>query len=707
MRRSVLHAAISVVAAFTLGFSIEAQVPAGYYDSAQGLTGTQLEQALHEIIDDHTRYPYTSTATDTWDILHDADEDAANPGNVLDLYRNRSFAKLDHWSSSNTAGWNREHSWPKSYGFSQDGTCNYPYTDTHHLFASDGSYNSARSNIPYNWAPGGTPYPVDDLGFSNWKLGSFSDGSWEVWEYRKGDVARAAFYMAVRYEGGTHGISGCSEPDLRLTDDRALIQSDSSNNLTVAYMGILSTLLEWHQQDPVDERERRRNDVVYGYQGNRNPFIDHPEWACEIFPCTPTGGNQPPIADFSFACDGLDCSFTDASSDPDGTISSWAWDFGDGTTSTSPSPAHSYASEGTYTVTLTVTDNGGATDAVSQSVTASSGPPAGAFDLSGWKLTQQNFTYELVFPAGTMISEEGYLVIARSASQAAFESFWGVTLGQNTTFLDSGNSMPVINGDEVYALYDATGALVDGTTIALAAGQSVQRTDLCASASSPSSWSVGPDSSATPGSAAATGCGGGIRINEFSDASGTGNYVYEFVELHFDSNGSGGGPTNQDPVAAFTVTCNDLECSFTDASSDSDGSIVAWDWSFGDGGSATTPNPVHAYSDGGTFTVILTVTDDLGATAQSSQDVTVSAPVTGIQLFANPYKVKGKHTVDLTWSGATTVQVEIRRDGAVIATTTNDGAYTDAINDKGAASYTYLLCETGTGVCSSPVTVVF
>ncbi|MBW3671929.1 MAG: endonuclease, partial [Acidobacteria bacterium] len=369
MKRSrLLHSAIVAVAAFTFSFAIQAAVPPGYYDSAQGLTGAELEAALHEIIDDHTRYPYTSSATDTWDILHDADEDELNPDNIRDIYRNRSFAKTDHWSSSNTDGWNREHSWPKSYGFSQDGTCNYPYTDTHHLFASDGSYNSARSNIPFNWAPDGTPYPVDDLGFSNWKLGSYSTGSWEVWEYRKGDIARAAFYMAIRYEGGSHGVSGCSEPDLRLTDDYTLIQSDSSNNLAVAYMGILSTLLEWHQQDPVDDRERRRNDVVYGYQANRNPFVDHPEWVCEIFPCTPTGSNQPPIADFSFICTDLDCTFTDSSSDSDGSVVSWDWDFGDGTTASGAQTEHTY-DEGTYTVTLTVTDTDGTAHSASQEVT--------------------------------------------------------------------------------------------------------------------------------------------------------------------------------------------------------------------------------------------------------------------------------------------------------------------------------------------------
>ncbi|MBW3671117.1 MAG: PKD domain-containing protein [Acidobacteria bacterium] len=297
-------------------------------------------------------------------------------------------------------------------------------------------------------------------------------------------------------------------------------------------------------------------------------------------------------------------------------------------------------------------------------------------------------------------------MIARSASQSAFESFWGTSLGSGTTFLDSGNSMPVINGDEVYALYDASGTLIDGTTIAIAAGQSVQRTDLCAAASSSSSWSIGSDSTATPGGGAVEGCGGGLRINEFSDASGTGNYIYEFVELHFDSTGST-GDVNEAPVASFTVSCSDLDCSFTDASSDPDGSVVGWDWSFGDGAGATNANPVHSYAAGGTYTVVLTVTDDQGATAQTSQELTVSAPSSGITLAASPYKVKGHHTVDLSWSGAISSQVDVMRDGSVIATTANDGAYTDSMQNKGGGSYTYRVCEAGTSTCSSSVSVTF
>ena len=87
-------------------------------------------------------------------------------------------------------------------------------------------------------------------------------------------------YMAVRYEGGSHGVTGFAEPDLVLTDDAGLIQTTSSSP---AYMGLLSTILAWHAEDPVDDLERHRADVVWRNQGNRNPFIDHPEWAECVF----------------------------------------------------------------------------------------------------------------------------------------------------------------------------------------------------------------------------------------------------------------------------------------------------------------------------------------------------------------------------------------------------------------------------------------
>ena len=85
-------------------------------------------------------------------------------------------------------------------------------------------------------------------------------------------------YLDVRYEGGIHGDTGVNEPDLILTDDLQMIaDSNTGENELVAYMGMLSVLLEWHEQDPVDLIEFQHHEAVASFQGNRNPFIDHPD----------------------------------------------------------------------------------------------------------------------------------------------------------------------------------------------------------------------------------------------------------------------------------------------------------------------------------------------------------------------------------------------------------------------------------------------
>ena len=116
--------------------------PAGYYDSVDPTAQGALRSTLHEIIDDHIRFPYTSSNIDTWDILKLADEDPNNPSNILDVYKNASLAKVE----GGTGGYQREHTWPNSYGFPNDLVSNYPFTDCHALFLAYGSYNGSRGN---------------------------------------------------------------------------------------------------------------------------------------------------------------------------------------------------------------------------------------------------------------------------------------------------------------------------------------------------------------------------------------------------------------------------------------------------------------------------------------------------------------------------------------------------------------------------------
>lgn len=162
--------------------------------------------------------------------------------------------------------------------------------------------------------------------------------------------------------------------------------------------------------------------------------------------------------------------------------------------------------------------------------------PTRSTDVTGFKLRQQNSTYNYIVPAGTRVPHGGYLIIARNASRADFERFFKVTLGLDVVFLNSGGALPVLNGDENFTLYSSGGSQVDGRTINMPAGggDSLSRKNPCAAANLSSSWNVQSSSAATPGRGAGAGCGRGLVINEFADPPGTGEYVYEFIELYND-----------------------------------------------------------------------------------------------------------------------------------------------------------------------------
>ncbi|MCZ7604053.1 MAG: endonuclease [Melioribacteraceae bacterium] len=235
-------------------FSSSIYFSQGYYDGTSGLTGQALKLKLHSIINNHHKLTYAQV----WSSLEITDEDPLNTNNVILFYTGRSQDKdlKDQGSGEDT--WNREHVWPKSHGFPNESDT--AYTDIHHLRPADRSVNSSRGDKDFD--NGGSPHVEAPDTYTD------SD-SWEPRDEIKGDVARMMFYMDVRYENS-------GSLDLELVDYTGT--SSGTPNL-----GKYSTLLAWHFADPVDAAEQTRNEKVYNIQGNRNPFIDHPEFVTAIY----------------------------------------------------------------------------------------------------------------------------------------------------------------------------------------------------------------------------------------------------------------------------------------------------------------------------------------------------------------------------------------------------------------------------------------
>jgi hypothetical protein len=245
--------------------NVTSTVPLGYYSSLEGLSGAALKQALQDIIANPS-VVRVHNYDDVWDILKTSDQNPENSNQVWLIYTETPRSKIDlQLGNSNVGKWNREHIYCQSRGGFSTGT-DYltPFSDgitiwtattgandigagvcdAHHIRAVDGQENSSRNNrnygVDYN-GPIATPT-------TTWK----------------GDVARACFYMAVRYDGLN------------------VVNGNPSEN-SIGQIGDLATLLTWNQTDPRDDFEMNRNNYIYTWQVNRNPFIDYPNLADYIF----------------------------------------------------------------------------------------------------------------------------------------------------------------------------------------------------------------------------------------------------------------------------------------------------------------------------------------------------------------------------------------------------------------------------------------
>ncbi len=271
---------------------LAADAPADYYQSVTSQTGTALKTELRAIISGQRGYTVKSIS---YDAARDAllnSVDNVGGGQVRMLYTN------DHRPTSQWAiSINREHCWPQSFGAS----ATPKVSDMHHLYLCDDGINSSRGNDLYGYVTGGTASPnftglTPDQNY-------YKDGIWQASPRHRGDVARAILYMEVRYS------------------DFSLISRGQT--LGSKQMGYLDDLLLWHAEDAVDPFEQTRNDRVFAFQNNRNPFVDHPEWVAVVYGSA--GSSDPAMSDLVRTPTNPDISQTVSvsvtASDPDGLAS--------------------------------------------------------------------------------------------------------------------------------------------------------------------------------------------------------------------------------------------------------------------------------------------------------------------------------------------------------------------------------------------------
>jgi len=260
------------VLAFTL-LPVLAQIPAGYYSTADGKSGAELKTALYNIIKGHTDRGYDGLYVTyvTSDNIVISGQDR-----VYDMYSIRADGSANYYYSHQSGDrcgtykvegdcYNREHIMPQSWFKEASPMRN----DAHHVVPSDGKVNGIRSNYPHAEVGAVDWTSTNGSRFGDCSTTGYSGNVFEPIDEYKGDIARMYLYMATRYEDkiGTWAGNGSAGSVL------------SGNSFPAYKTWYVNLLLKWHRQDPVSDKEIVRNNAIYNRQGNRNPFIDHPEYA--------------------------------------------------------------------------------------------------------------------------------------------------------------------------------------------------------------------------------------------------------------------------------------------------------------------------------------------------------------------------------------------------------------------------------------------
>ncbi len=277
----------------------------GYYDDfvTEGMTGNTLKTVLNDRIKNHTAIsPYAETKYAMAIVDRDYTKSPLANGtsyNFTNASTDNPYLRLMYgkyngstnayrWNADHTTIWNKEHTWAKSLGnFGETAPAG---TDLHHLIAADQNNNNYHSNLDFGEVISGATNVLDERGNISGKTGysslSVSKKVYEPADEYKGDIARMVFYMATRYL--TYSSTG--NPQLRLVNSVVGGTTVTSSASVYGELGILSHYLQWNEEDPVDAYEIKRNNLIYhNFQGNRNPYIDHPEWAEIVFDTSYTG----------------------------------------------------------------------------------------------------------------------------------------------------------------------------------------------------------------------------------------------------------------------------------------------------------------------------------------------------------------------------------------------------------------------------------
>ncbi|MEJ8569340.1 PKD domain-containing protein [Elongatibacter sediminis] len=502
--------------------------------------------------------------------------------------------------------------------------------------------------------------------------------------------------------------------------------------------------------------------------------------------------NESPVADFEFACEGLACSFDGAASyDPDGSVVDWSWSFGDGDSASGSSPVHDFSAGGSYSVSLTVTDDAGGEDVYTRrvDVTAPAQPPSASFSIScvnndcsfdaggssdadgvivdyQWSLgdgtvgegqaIEHTYADEGTYSVSLTVSDDDGLSADRthtvtvslpnqppeadfaisceglncefdaSASQDADGevSAWVWSTGDgagadgmvvNHTF-ETGGSYEVVltvTDDDGVSSSTARTAVVSAdpgnrspqARFSVECSEGSCRFDAADSFDPDGevvayTWSLGTGAEASGAVVEYTYAESGsynVRLT-VRDEAGAENETQQKVDIELPQTSP-----NERPQASFEFLCEDTICAFdAGASHDPDGHIEKYEWEFGDGEGGTSMLADYVYPQEGTYTVTLTVTDDAGYVGTARRTVVAQAdrPIT---LKVGGGGIQGKTLAVLKWSGAESSQVDIYRDGKLLARTANKGLHVDKMLLKRAKSLRYQLCEPGSGHCSGEV----